>query len=335
MFESCKEINRQMNKYDLYGYSKSGSILSNDKIYQKEYLAILKELTNLYSDKNTVINSKLLTTPSIDDFKLLRIINACCSLEHDLDVLSKYINISKSEIKKNGYKYRAINTLQSQFLERLFFENEFKKSIYNRELKPEYSINDNIYDLNIIRNNNSSNPLSKFDFDGKIENSIIYIDIKGRYSPNTYFFNNLRDSNGRHLDIDSNKYLNLDVKTIYKYYCRKYHEGCKIWLAFYHNFGPQSFGINFLDFDKLLSYLDIKKKKGAIVPQMLDLKSNPFIIYPFKLQLNDKVINEKKENYSDDIIYYGPGGFNYPESIYFDYTKLCCKTNEFINAITL
>ena len=330
MFDNCKTINKFINKFDEYGNFKK-NILTEDKIYQKDYLTIVDELKYLYS--NQIITENILTMPSSDEFRLLRVINTCCALEHKTDKLSKYIKVPEHEIKKNGYKYRVINTLQSQYLEKLFFDKKFQ--ISNRNLKQEYSIDNKYHELNIIRNNNTSDPLSKYDFDGKIENSIIYIDIKGRYNNNGCFFNNLKDDNNNSLNIDSNKYLNLDVKTIYKYYCRQLHEGCKIWLAFYHNYSPCSFGINFLDFDKLLYFINITKLKGKVIPQMSDLKSNPFITYPFDISLNDNRISEvKSESYLNDIIYYQKGSFNYPSTIHFDYTKLCCSMEEFLNAIS-
>lgn len=337
-----KEINKQIKAYDMYGYCKDGSMISKDKIGKQEYLNMVSEFTDFYAIANKPKYLKqcdILTAPNYEEFKLLRIISGCCAVEHDKKTLAKYISIPESIIKKNGYKYKTINTLQSQYLENLFFDNEFKKYYFtDRTLNSEFTTDNWEYDLNICRNNNITNdPLSKFDFDGKVENSIIYVDIKGRYNPNTYFLNGLRDENGRFANLDINRYISLDIKTIFKYYCRKHHEDCKIWIAFYHNYGPQSYGISYLDFDKLLSYLNITKNKGAVMPQLVDLKSNPLITYPLQISLKEDVIRETKGNYNylNNIIYIDNTGSNsYSPSIYFDYAKMCCSTNEFINAIS-
>lgn len=301
--------------------------LSKDKIIIGDYENLLLELNRYLYNKNS---REFLLCPNDSDFKILKLINVLTQLEADPSIFCKHLNITNQDIKKNGYALRKITTLFSNYVENFFFDDEFKQPQYTyNNLKSEYLVETNWggNDKLIIKRNNNdkNNPQSKYDIDGKIDNTNIYIDIKGRYDKRKTLITT---------EVDDSFYL--DDKTLLKYYCRKVHDNADIWFAIYHNYGPGDYGINFVSFNTLLLYLDIRLNKtlASQLPTTQDLLNNKFNNIPLTIEINHNMNKAHKilNPHASDIIEITK--FNNTSFINFNYKLLSCSKRNFINVLS-
>jgi hypothetical protein len=305
-------------------YCNAKTVLKSD-IMIGDYELLIAEIKDYLSKQN---KREFLLDPTQKQTNVLRLINTLSQLEADALLLSKHLNKSEQYVKENGYSLRNTTTTMSNFTEDFFFKDEFKQGDYvNNFLKDEYLIEAN-WGQNeklVVTQNNNTGLQSMYDLDGRIDNTNIFVDIKGRYEKRKTL---------RNIEIDDSYYL--DEKTILKYYCRKIHDNADIWFVMYHNYGPGDFGFNFMSFNTLLSYINIKLNKSLAskLPTTEDLLNNKFNDIPLTISVNEnmnnafKVINPQGSNVIEIV------DFNNKKFINFNYKVLSCSRSKFINVLT-
>ena len=292
--------------------------LSKNSFIIGDYISLADEIVYYLENQN---KREFLLNPDKEQMNMLKLINNVTQLESDTNLMSKHLNLTNQQVKQGGYDLRNVTKYFSQFVEIFFFKDEFQHGDYiNNELKDNLLNHTSWNTKLIIEQNNIINP---YDFDGKIANTNIYVDIKGRYESCKSLKN-----------IDKNSALYLDEKTILKYYCRKVNDNADIWFAIYHNYGLGNFGINFIDFNTILSYLDIRLNPGCSLPTTDDILTNKFTIMPLTLSVNENknVGHKLLSNTGKDIIEIT--SVNNTTYVNFNYKVLSCERSDFIKYLT-
>lgn len=295
--------------------------LDKTSIILGEYVPLTTEIVSYLIIQN---KREFLLSPNQYQMAVLHLINNLTQLEADKKLFALHLNISEKAVEKGGYNLRIITSMFSKFVEDFFFYDEFSHGDYsNNEVRNKFmNSNSNVFNQNLIITPNNKKNL--YDFDAKVDNTTLFVDIKGRYEKIKTLKN-----------IDPNDACYLDEKTILKYYCRKINDRANIWFAMYHNYGPGDFGISYLSFDTLLSYLDIELNTNVSqFPTTHDLLNNKFPIVPMTISLskNRNVGHKLLSNEGGDIVEIT--NINKSIAVNFNYKILTCSRRKFINTLT-